>query len=222
MNRRIFVGVVALLALLTGVFGAIYLSPTGQSNGSSPEYFQAYPEPRAIAPFSLTDSKGNEFNQASLENQWSLLFLGYTFCPDICPTTMAELNSIYPQMQAIESEFPIKVVFISIDPNRDSIARLDEYISYFNPNFIAATGEHKALFPFARNLGMMYAIAESTDNPNYLVDHSASVILINPKAQVIGRFKPKREPGKLSISDAQQILNDMPGITSSFNLYSAL
>ncbi|MDO6533514.1 SCO family protein [Alteromonas stellipolaris] len=222
MNRRIFVGVVALLALLTGVFGAIYLSPTGQSNGSSPEYFQAYPEPRAIAPFSLTDSKGKEFNQASLENQWSLLFLGYTFCPDICPTTMAELNSIYPQMQAIDSEFPIKVVFISIDPNRDSIARLDEYISYFNPNFIAATGEHKALFPFARNLGMMYAIAESTDNPNYLVDHSASVILINPKAQVIGRFKPKREPGKLSISDAQQILNDMPGITSSFNLNSAL
>ena len=69
---------------------------------------------------------------------------------------------------------------------------------------------------------MMYATAESTDNPNYLVDHSASVVLINPKAQVIGRFKPKREPGKLSISDAQQILNDMPVITSSFSSNSAL
>jgi len=215
MNQRIFVGVVALLALLMGVVGAIYLSPTDSADSDAPKYFQAYPEPRAIAPFSLTDNKGHVFNQDSLKNQWSLVFLGYTFCPDICPTTMAELNSIYPQLQAIESEFPIEVVFISIDPNRDSIERLNEYIGYFNPNFIAATGEHKALFPFARNLGMMYAIAESTDNPNYLVDHSASVVLVNPKAQVIGRFKPKREPGKLSISDAQQILTDMPFITSA-------
>jgi len=215
MNRRIFVGVVALLALLMGVVGAIYLAPTDNAVGESPQYFQTYPEPRAISPFKLTDNKGNLFNQASLENQWSLVFVGYTFCPDICPTTMAELNSIYPQLQAMDSEFPIKVVFISIDPNRDTIERLNEYIGYFNPNFIAATGEHKALFPFARNLGMMYAIAESTDNPNYLVDHSASVVLINPKAQVVGRFKPRREPGKLSISDAQQILADMPLVTST-------
>jgi len=119
-------------------------------------------------------------------------------------------------LQAIESEYPVKVVFISVDPNRDTTERLAEYIGFFNSNFIAATGEHSQLFPLARNLGMMYAMTESSGNPNYLVDHSASVVVVNPKAQVIGRFKPKREPGNLSISDAQEILTDMPSIVAGF------
>jgi protein SCO1/2 len=127
---------------------------------------------------------------------------------------MAELNTIYPELQALESVYPIRVVFVSVDPKRDSINRLSEYVSYFNKEFVAVTGEHKSLFPFVRNLGMMYAIAESTDNPNYLVDHSASVVLIDPQARVLGRFKPTRQPGRLSISDSQQILADMPVVIS--------
>jgi protein SCO1/2 len=127
---------------------------------------------------------------------------------------MAELNTIYPELQALESVYPIRVVFVSVAPKRDSINRLSEYVSYFNKEFVAVTGEHKSLFPFVRNLGMMYAIAESTDNPNYLVDHSASVVLIDPQARVLGRFKPTRQPGRLSISDSQQILADMPVVIS--------
>ena len=212
MNQRTIVGLVAFLALCAGIVGALYIAPP--SIDSQPEYFQTYPEPRALSPFELTSHAGDVFDNASLKGQWSLVFVGYTFCPDICPTTMAELSGIYPELKALNTVKPIRVVFVSVDPNRDSIERLSEYVSYFNEEFIAVTGEHKVLFPFVRNLGMMYAIAESTDNPNYLVDHSASVVLVDPKARVIGRFKPKREPGKLSISDAQQILADMPIITS--------
>lgn len=214
MNQRTFVGIVAALALVAGVVGALYIAPPNSASNAQPEYFQAYPEPRAISAFSLTDHKGNPFNLTSLEGQWSLVFVGYTFCPDICPTTMAELNTIYPELQALESVYPIRVVFVSVDPKRDSINRLSEYVSYFNKEFVAVTGEHKSLFPFVRNLGMMYAIAESTDNPNYLVDHSASVVLIDPQARVLGRFKPTRQPGRLSISDSQQILADMPVVIS--------
>ena len=175
MNQRITVGLVAFLALCAGIVGALYIAPP--SVEGEPDYFQTYPEPRAISPFSLVSHKGERFDTSSLKGQWSL-------------------------------------VFVSVDPKRDSVERLAEYVSYFNEEFIALTGEHKTLFPFVRNLGMMYAIAESTDNPNYLVDHSASVVLIDPEARVIGRFKPKREPGKLSISDSQQILADMPVIIS--------
>ncbi|BFT32001.1 SCO family protein [Alteromonas sp. D210916BOD_24] len=214
MNQRIIVGVAAFIALCAGIVGALYIAPPGFKSKLEPQYFQSYPEPRALAPFELTDHQSNPFTRSSLMGQWSLVFVGYTFCPDICPTTMAELNAIYPQLQQIDSDMPIRVVFVSVDPKRDSISRLSEYVSYFNKEFIAITGEHKSLFPFVRNLGMMYAIAESTDNPNYLVDHSASVVLIDPEARVIGRFKPKREPGKLSISDSQQILEDMPVIIS--------
>ena len=214
MNQRFIVGSVAFIALCAGIVGALYIAPPSDDPVASPQYFQSYPEPRAVEPFSLTDNKGNPFNKKRLLGQWSLVFVGYTFCPDICPTTMAELNGIYPQLKAIGGTNPIRVVFVSIDPNRDSVERLDEYVSYFNSDFLAVTGEHKELFPFVRNLGMMYAIAESTDNPNYLVDHSASVVLVDPQARVIGRFKPKREPGKLSISDPQEILADMPIIIS--------
>ncbi len=214
MNQKSIIGAVAFIALCAGVIGALYIAPQDFNSSQTPQYFQSYPEPRAIAPFTLSDHQGRPFTNASLQGQWSLVFVGYTFCPDICPTTMAELNAVYPQLQQIESDHPIRVVFVSVDPNRDSISRLSEYVRYFNKEFIAVTGEHASLFPFVRNLGMMYAIAQSTDNPNYLVDHSASVVLIDPEARVIGRFKPKREPGKLSISDSQQILEDMPVIIS--------
>lgn len=210
MNQKFFVGVVALVALIGGVIGALYIAPPSTDSSNTPAYFQEYPQPRAISPFTLSHHSGKEFTEASLKEQWSLVFVGYTFCPDICPTTMAELNGIYPQLQQIDSVYPIRVVFVSIDPKRDTLNRLSEYVSYFNKEFIAVTGEHKSLFPFVRNLGMMYAIADSTDNPNYLVDHSASVVLIDPEGRVVGRFKPTRQPGKLSISDPQQILADMP------------
>lgn len=210
MNQKFIVGVVAFVALIGGVIGALYIAPPSTDSGETPSYFKAYPQPRAVAPFTLLHHTGEAFTEQSLQDQWSLVFVGYTFCPDICPTTMAELNGIYPQLQQIESTYPVRVVFVSIDPKRDSLDRLSEYVGYFNKEFIAVTGEHKSLFPLVRNLGMMYAISESTDNPNYLVDHSASIVLIDPKGRAVGRFKPTREPGKLSISDPQQILADMP------------
>ena len=145
---------------------------------------------------------------------WSLVFVGYTYCPDICPTTLAELKSIYPELQKIPSDYPIQIVLLSVDPKRDIPERLNEYINFFHPDFIAVSGEHSQLFPLVRAMGMMYSMSESTDNPNYLVDHSSSVVVVNPKAQVVGRFKPEFVVGKLPISEGQKILADMPAIIS--------
>ncbi len=210
MKQNTIVGIVALIALIGGVIGAIYISPPGFYNKAEPEYLSAYPMPRALADIQLTDQKGQPFTLDNLKGKWSLLFLGYTFCPDICPTTLASLNQIYPELQQIETDKPLQVVFISVDPKRDSISRLQEYTQFFNPEFVAATGGHDQLFPFVRSMGLMYALSESTENPNYLVDHSASVIVVNPQAQVIGRFKPAHQQGMPPITDGQQILHDMP------------
>lgn len=215
MSQKNIVGIVAAIALVLGIYGATVIAPPDTATQPEPDYFSTYPAPRELSNVSLTAHTGEPFTQASLENQWTLVFLGYTFCPDICPTTMATLNRIYPSLQAINSEDPIRVLFISVDPNRDSIERLAEYIGFFNDSFTAATGEHKNLFPLTRSMGMMYAISESTDNPNYLVDHSGSVVVVNPKAQVIGRFKPVMSPGKLAVADGQQILHDMPIIVGA-------
>lgn len=204
-------GIIALLALIVGVVMALYISPP---KNTKPEFISMYPQARALPEFSLVDHKGEVFDLNRFKQHWSLLFVGYTFCPDICPTTLAELKGIYPQLQEINSTAPIQVVFLSVDPKRDNTARLNEYIQFFHPDFTAVSGKHDQLFPLVRAMGMMYSISESTDNPNYLVDHSSSVILINPLAQVIGRFKPEFAVGKLAVSEGQKILSDLPKLVS--------
>lgn len=213
MNQRAVAGLAAGIALILGIIGAIYIAPPA-ADDAQPQYLQQFPQPRALTDFTLTDHNGNTVTPDSLKGQWTLAFLGYTFCPDICPTTMAALSGAYPKIQQLDSDVPVKVWFISVDPNRDSTARLKEYVSYFNKAFIAVSGEHAEMFPLVRSMGLMYSMAESTEDPNYLVNHSASVVVINPDAKVIGRFKPVSEPGKLAVADVNQILADLPVIVA--------
>ena len=125
---------------------------------------------------------------------------------------MASLNKIWPKLSSIKSGANTQVLFLSVDPKRDTFQRLKSYISFFNKDFIAATGPHAEIFPLVRNMGLMYSLTEDTDKADYLVDHSASVVLISPEAEVLGRFKPIMEPGKLAIIDSEQILADMPKV----------
>lgn len=207
MKQNVVVGFVAILALVMGVYLAINLAPP---ESPKPSYMQVYPQARALSDFELQDQNGDKVNKERLTGHWTLAFVGYTFCPDICPTTMAELKRVYPELKKVPSEFPLQVLFISVDPARDDQQRIHDYMKFFDPEFIGASGGHDQLFPLVRSMGMMYSMADNTDNPNYLVDHSASVVVINPQANVIGRFKPHLEPGKLAVSDGEQILADMP------------
>jgi len=205
-------GLIALIALVIGVVVAINIAPPSSVNTT--EHVSLYPQVRALPDFQLVDHNNLPFTPANLMGQWSLVFVGYTYCPDICPTTLAELKGIYPELQKIPSEFPVQIVLLSVDPKRDTPQRLNEYINFFHSDFIAVSGEHVQLFPLVRAMGMMYSMSESTDNPNYLVDHSSSVVVVNPKGQVVGRFKPEFVVGKLPISEGQKILADMPAIMS--------
>jgi protein SCO1/2 len=209
---RLQAGLLALIALVIGVVVAINIAPP--SGTSKTQHVSLYPQVRAMPDFQLVDHNNQTFTSENLIGHWSLVFVGYTYCPDICPTTLAELKSIYSELQKIPTDFPIQVVLMSVDPKRDTPERLNEYINFFHPDFIAVSGEHVQLFPLVRSMGMMYSMSESTDNPNYLVDHSSSVVVVNPKAQVVGRFKPDFVAGKLPISEGQKILADMPVIIS--------
>lgn len=209
MKQKLLIGVALLLALIAGLYLSVNIAPP-----ASAQHANLYPQPRALPDFTLVDQDGESFGEERFRGHWTLVFTGYTYCPDICPTTLAELKSIYPQLQQIDSQYPVQVMLLSVDPNRDKPERLKEYINFFNPEFIAATAEHTELFPFVRALGMMYAMADSTDNPDYLVDHSASVVIINPQAQVIGRFTPTLMPGEMAVVNPQHILKDMPVIVN--------
>lgn len=214
MSQKIWIVLAGIVALSAGAFVAV-VKPF-QPSTPTPEYFQYFPEPRNLAEISLVDQTNTSVDNTVFNGHWSLLFLGYTYCPDICPTTMASLGRVYPELKKIDSDNAVQVVFVSVDPNRDTPERLASYVEYFNPEFVALTGEHAQLFPFVRSLGLMYAIAESTDSPNYLVDHSASVVVIDPKGRALGRFKPKYTPGELAVSDSIQIIKDFPLIIGNY------
>ena len=204
-------GLIAFIALVIGVVVSLNIAPP---RGDKTQHVSLYPQVRALPDFQLVDHNNKAFTPQNLMGHWSLVFVGYTYCPDICPTTLAELKGIYPELQKIPSEFPIQVVLVSVDPKRDTPKRLNEYINFFHPDFIGVSADHPELFPLVRAMGMMYSMSESTDNPNYLVDHSSSVVVVNPKAQVVGRFKPDFVVGQLPISEGQKILSDMPAIMS--------
>lgn len=208
--------ILLILIAIIGLAGGLYLA-NHLNQPQDPKFAQIYPQPRALNDVHLTNQHDELIDTKWFEGKWTLTFVGYTYCPDICPTTLAELKSIYPQLKQIESEFPIQILFLSVDPKRDTIPRLKEYVDFFNPEFIAATAEHKFLFPVVRAMGMMYSMSDSTENNDYLVDHSASIVIISPDAQVIGRFVPVNEPGKIAISDGEQILADMPIVIGNYH-----
>lgn len=122
MTQRTLTGIIALLALIAGIAGALYIAPpSGESR--VPEYFQAYPQPKPLDDFSLTDADGQPFTRENLTGAWTLVFLGYTYCPDVCPTTMASLNKIWPKLSSIKSGANTQVLFLSVDPKRDTFSK---------------------------------------------------------------------------------------------------
>lgn len=200
MKNIVFVCCLIVAALLGGL---LYQ----QLNKSEPpEHALYYQQPRAINAFQLTDHDNSAFNNESLNGNWSFVFFGYTSCPDVCPTTLQEINFVYPELKQVAEN--VQILLVSVDPNRDKPEKLAQYIRYFNSEFIALTGGHDVLFPFARNLGLMYAITEDTNQSSYLVDHSASIVLVNPDGYVAAIFKPTHEPGQVPAIIGENLVSD--------------
>lgn len=170
-----------------------------------------YEPPRALKPFNLQSTAEGAIENKALKGQWTLLFTGYTFCPDICPTTMSDLKGVLPALQDEVSE-PVKVWMISVDPKRDDIDRLTQYVNYFGDDFVGVRAEHKNLFPFVRDLGLMYSIPDEGEE-NYLVNHSAAIILVNPNGHRKAIFNADHQRGKIPVVDMQQLQNDFALVT---------
>lgn len=193
-----------LAAIAAGVLVYILLQQKGE-----PKHALVYAQPRNLAEFSLTDQRGSIVGRADLYQQWTLAFVGYTYCPDICPLTLAKLSGVHADLAALLDE-PLKIWFISVDPHRDTPQQMDSYVSYFQqPALRGVTAGHDQLFPFVRELGLMYAMSSNAEG-NYLVDHSASVVLINPQGQLVAMFKPEMVVGQPPVIDTEQLLADFP------------
>ncbi len=161
-----------------------------------PETYQPLPRAVDISEFSLYNQEAATIHNQALENHWTLMFFGYTFCPDVCPTTLAEMN----QVAAKVDNDQFQVVLVSVDPERDTSEKLKDYIHYFNPKFQAWSGELPQIESLARQLHIFFQKQPFQDS--YLMDHSSQVVLINPQGQYVGFFT-----APLSTDDMVTLLN---------------
>lgn len=150
---------------------------------------------RKFSEFELTDHKGQPFGLEQLKNKWSLIFFGFTHCPDICPTTMASAAKLYAELDDDEKQ-QFQVVLISLDHERDTPEKLADYVPYFNPDFIGATGNQYVLLKLATELNVAFSKVELEDG-DYTIDHSGNMILINPYGHYYGFLKPPFAEGNM-------------------------
>ncbi len=211
MNKY-FYAIIALLSISAGAAGFHLISQVKEL--PKPEYALHYQQAREVSAFNLIDEEGQSFNNAKLQGKWSLIFFGYTSCPDICPTTLQNLTFIYDDLTAIANNS--QILLVTVDPKRDTQEKLAQYIAYFNSNFKALRAEHDVLFPFSRNLGLMYAITNKEEEESYWVDHSASLVLINPAGEIEAIFKPEQKVGELPSIDNDKLVSDYEKIVALY------
>ncbi len=156
--------------------------------------------PRALPEFELVDHRGQAFTAASFEGQWTLVFFGFTYCPDICPTTMAFLARFMGELEGLPEAEDTRVIMVSVDPARDTPERLAEYVPYFDPSFTGVTGEFLDVHRFATALNAPFRKDEPDEAGNYLVEHGANVALINPRGDYHGFFKAPLDLAKMKVT----------------------
>lgn len=179
--------IIAVMCLFFGLFLHKILSPREMGfeelkhNGVI-----VFEQPRLLETFSLVDYNGDLFKKEHLENKLNLIFFGFTHCPDICPTTMSYLGSVYNQLSK-EDQSKVQVILVSLDPARDTPEAMKSYVEYFNPSFIGLTGEFPKIMSFSRNLNV--AFNKVILDEGYTIDHTSHIAILNGNGDYTGFIK---------------------------------
>lgn len=160
--------------------------------------------PRPLPALDFIDDRNQPFGLERLTGRWSLLFFGFTHCPDVCPTTLGLLAETEKLLSDLPETARPQIVLVSVDPKRDTPEHLASYVRFFSPTFTGITAQPQELEEFTRQMGVPVAIRE-LDDGQYTVDHSAAIFLIGPKGALQALFSPPHTP-KLLAEDYRRIL----------------
>ncbi len=168
-----------------------------------------YPDPAQIENVNLVDANGDLFTEQKLRGQWSLVFFGFTSCPDVCPLTMEELAHFYRRYDESGLDNIPNVVFISVDPERDGVQEVADYMNRFDQRFIGLTGETEAIADVANQFYVAYSSdsdstmgsheghmapsasdSPSMQNDDYILSHAVHLSLVNPQGQLHSVIRP--------------------------------
>jgi protein SCO1/2 len=200
-KRTLLLFVIAVLAaagglwVAQGLFGS-HAATTGASPLPAVSSITLLPSPRVLPAFSLQQSDGTAITGDELHGHWTLIFIGFTHCPDVCPTTLAQLNTAQKQWAAFPASIRPRVLFVSADPDRDTPKIVGAYAHAFNADSLAATAPVPELEAFARALSLVFMKVPGPSGraDDYSIDHSASMVLLDPQARMAGVIVPPFDP----------------------------
>ena len=206
MNKKYFFRITgALVCMISLGLGIGFYYATSYRAQARPDIQGLlWPNPKQLRAFSTIDQYGKVFDLDRLRGKWTFLFFGYTHCPDVCPLTLAVLNGFYKQVK--DKYHDVQVAFVTVDPNRDNARQLKQYVSYFNPEFIGLRGSIEQIESLTSQLGVAFAYGKKSADGSYIVNHSASIFLTDPRGRVVAVFTAPHQVD--SIRDRYKIIRD--------------
>lgn len=193
MSRTSFLAAAVVLAATAGLAGAWFAARSGDAAG--PTQARMLDSPRAVPAVAMTDHRGEAFTPERLHGHYSLVFFGFTHCPDVCPTTLQTLAAVRQRLDDLPPVERPAVLLISVDPRRDTPEQLAGYVPHFHPDFTGIHVEEAALPELARAFGAAYDYTPSGDD-GYAVAHTAAVFLVDPQGRIAAVFTaPHEEAG---------------------------
>jgi protein SCO1/2 len=181
MNRRFAFGLAAGFALVAAV-GAIEIHVLFGDPAVAPRAGDSAP---AGGPFSLIDASGVPVTDKTYRGKWELVFFGYTYCPDLCPTTLTTIADALRDLGPLADK--VQPIFITVDPQRDTPAAVGDYVRNFDPRIVGLTGSAEAIAAVAKEYKVYYAVHKTGDGPDdYLMDHSGFIYLMDPNGRFVG------------------------------------
>ena len=197
-SKSILYIILAAFAAGFGLWAAqnLFNKPQRES-ATTMQTVRLFPQVRAIPDFALQSADGKLINKATLSKHWTVVFLGFTHCPDICPTTLADLSKVQKVWETLPSETRPRVLFVSVDPQRDTPKAIAEYAAFFHKDTLTATAQEPALTEFVQSLALVYA-KMPLKNGDYTMDHSATIVVLNPQGNEVGIIRPPFMPQKIA------------------------
>ena len=183
--RNTLLGIAAFISVILGLLVASVMVPRPMTAEEAQKLgFYRFEAPRVINDFSMQDQNGDPASVDNLKGQWSILFFGFTTCPDICPTTLSVLADAVDDIEA-----PPQVVMVSVDPDRDTPEKLSQYVPAFNPDFQGFVGSFDETVNFAQQVNVAFGKVPGETPGSYLVDHTGSLVLVDPEGRYAGFIK---------------------------------
>ena len=189
MSNRYWI-IVVIIAVAAAGAGAYLARMSRNAEAPALESGTFLPAPKVLADFNLVDTTGAPATLSVLRGHPSLVFFGFTHCPDVCPTTLAVLTEVQKQVIAVNPSLAgLKVALISVDPERDTPAQLGSYIAAFKGDLIGLTGTAPEIVDVSRSFGVA-ASKVDLGGGNYTMDHSATIFALDSGGRVIAVFTP--------------------------------